>query len=500
MHKILKNLSGSGDITELLKFLDTNHPEVLEESIKSKEKSNSFFLHFAYGIQENYEKINYLYQLNKKYGYKFINDFNQKNETKDELKEIINSRYSEQFIIDCLNELPKEERIQLLMEKRVLSKAFDNNRVKLLEELQKYTELWKDEKELKYIKDNYLKNLALSELFYKNTNTDNNEEMKIQCVKFIEHELKLMEKYNLESTLDKIVTYLKDMSKKEEVFTQEFKEQLVGLSLESPYTKVTNAVLKTLFNEKLSTYKPEKPLWMHFEHLKNKDILYQFLDNIKYNDYWEDKEGVKHYKIDYLEKALTSMDVKIDTKGYGKDNRAKRNRAISITVLPTIEEYLVNEIEGKIGFVREVLKPSSIIVGQFSIKVPEKTEDMRSFIDKTLGFKEQDELIVLKKIKFYMRNIKGVEEVLANDLFKDEELKIMLENFSSYQFDEKRLEMLKEKMVEKSLILNLEEIDQKKVWGKDKIYLEEITTINNYNKMQKKFENTPENKVKKAKI
>ena len=290
------------------------------------------------------------------------------------------------------------------MEKRVLSKAFDNNRVKLLEELQKYTELWKDEKELKYIKDNYLKNLALSELFYKNTNTDNNEEMKIQCVKFIEHELKLMEKYNLESTIDKIVTYLKDMSKKEEVFTQEFKEQLVGLSLESPYTKVTNAVLKTLFNEKLSTYKPEKPLWMHFEHLKNKDILYQFLDNIKYNDYWEDKEGVKHYKIDYLEKALTSMDVKIDTKGYGKDNRAKRNRAISITVLPTIEEYLVNEIEGKIGFVREVLKPSSIIVGQFSIKVPEKTEDMRSFIDKTLGFKEQDELIVLKKIKFSLLN------------------------------------------------------------------------------------------------
>ena len=38
MHKILKNLSGSGDITELLKFLDTNHPEVLEQSIKSKEK------------------------------------------------------------------------------------------------------------------------------------------------------------------------------------------------------------------------------------------------------------------------------------------------------------------------------------------------------------------------------------------------------------------------------------------------------------------------------
>lgn len=58
---------------------------------------------------ENYEKINYLYQLNKKYGYKFINDFNQKNETKDELKEIINSRYAEQFIIELLNDLPEEE-------------------------------------------------------------------------------------------------------------------------------------------------------------------------------------------------------------------------------------------------------------------------------------------------------------------------------------------------------------------------------------------------------
>lgn len=500
MHKILKNLSGSGDITELLVFLDQNHPEILKESITSKEKSNSFFLHFAYGIQENYEKINLLYQISKKYGYEFKNDFNQKNELKDDLQDIVNSRYAEQFIIELLNDLPEEERINLLTNKRVLSKAFDNNRVKIIEELQKYPVLWKDEKELKYIKDNYLKNLALSELFYKNTNTENPEEMKTQCIKFIEHQFKLMEKYNLESTLNKIVTYLKDMSKKEEIFTKEFKEELVGLSLESPYTKMTNAVLKTLFNEKLSTYKPEKPLWTHFHHLKNKDILYQFLDNLKYNDYLEDNAGVKHYKIDYLEKALNSMDVKLDPKAYGKDNRAKRNRAISTTVWPIIEEYLINEIEGKIGFIREVLKPTSMIVGQFSLVVPTKEEDIRPFIDKTLGFKEEGELIVLKKIKYHIRSIKGLETLFEKNAFKDEELIIMLERFNNYQFDSKILEALKEKMVENSLIINLDHIDKNKVYGKDKSYLEEITTINNYNIMQKKFENTPENKVKKAKI
>ena len=58
------------------------------------------------------------------------------------------------------------------------------------------------------------------------------------------------------------------MLKKEEVFTQEFKEELVGISLASPQTKIISLMIKLLFNEKISTYNPEKPLWLHFEHIK----------------------------------------------------------------------------------------------------------------------------------------------------------------------------------------------------------------------------------------
>ena len=71
------------------------------------------------------------------------------------------------------------------------------------------------------------------------------------------------------------------MLKKEEIFTQEFKEELVGISLASPQSKIINVMIKLLFDEKISTYKPQKPIWLYFDNLNNKDILYSFIENFK---------------------------------------------------------------------------------------------------------------------------------------------------------------------------------------------------------------------------
>lgn len=501
MHKILKNLSTSGDITELVLFLDELHPEILKESVISQEKEKSFFLYFAYGIQHNYEKIKLFYELNKKYGYEFKNNFNKTNKEINELKVILqNTYYHSQFIIDCLHTLNREDRISMIMETDLLFNAFKTDKIEILKELENYPEVWQNEKRLKYIKEDFLKTFQLSEIFHKNINQDNTEEFKNQCREFIVKEIKDMEKYNADDVIKKMTNYLKDMSQKENLFTNEFKEEIVGLSLNSPYTKVTNAILKTLFNETLSTYKPIKPLWMQFENLKNKDILYQFLDTFKWNDFWQDSEGNKHYKVDYLAKALSSMDVKLEEKSYNKDNRTKRNIAITKMVLPLLREYWVNELEGKIGFTREMLKTSSIFNGQIKLQLPSNEDKCKDILNKTILYKENDEYVFLNNVNFKLKQLEGLKEVFEKDYIAEDAFKKIVENFPNYNLGNDLLEVLKEKIIEHKFILNLDKLLENKLWGNDKIYLEKLITINNYHKMEKKFELVPENKVKKAKI
>lgn len=501
MHKIFKNLSSSGDITELSLFIDENHPEILKESVVSQEKSESFFLYFSYGIQNNYEKIKSFYNLNKKYGYQFKNNFNKDNKEVDELKVLLKKiNYSSQFLIDCLNTLNREDRIAIIIETDLLFNAFRADKIEILKELQKYPEVWKDERKLNIIKEEYLKNFELSNIFYKNINQDNTEDFRQQCKAFIEKELKDIEKNNADVKIEKIIKYLKDMSQKEKLFSNEFKEDLIGLSLNAPMTKVTNAMLKTLFNETLSTYKPMKPLWLHFNNLKNKDILYQFLDDFKWTDFWQDSQGEKHYKIDYLAKALSHMDVKLDEKAYGKDNRTKRNVAITKMILPLLKDYWTNELDGKIGFTREILKKSSIFKGQIKLPLPDDEDKCKEILNKTLLYKENEKYIFLDNVKFQLKQIEGLEKVFEKNFLPEEALKKIIENFNVYMFSKDTLEILKEKVIQNKIILNLDDLLTLTLWGNDKKFLEELVTINNYHKMEKRFEHLPENKVKKAKI
>lgn len=501
MHKILKNLSTSGDITDLMLFLDELHPEILKESIISQEKEKSFFLHFAYGIQHNYEKIKLFYDLNKKYGYEFKNNYNKTNKEINELKVILeNTNYNSQFIIECLHTLNREDRISMIMETNLLYNAFKTDKIEILKELENYPEVWKNEKRLKYIKEEFLKTFQLSEIFHKNTSQDNTEEFRNQCRTFILKEIKDMEKYNADDVIKKMTNYLKDMSQKENLFTNEFKEEIVGLSLNSTYTKVTNAILKTLFNETLSSYKPVKPLWTQFENLKNKDILYQFLDNFKWTDYWQDEVGNKHYKVDYLAKALSSMDVRLEEKSYSKDNRTKRNVAITKIVLPLLEDYWLNELEGKIGFTREIMKGSSIFKGQITLKLPTDENKCKEILNKTILYKENDEYVFLDNIKFQLKQLEGLKEIIENDYLPEDAFKKIMENFNIYSLNNDLLETLKEKLIENKIVLNLDKFSEAKLWGNDKKFFEDLVTINNYHKMEKKFELVPENKVKKAKI
>lgn len=499
MHKILENLSPESDITELLIFLKDTYPEVLEQSILSKEKDKSFFIHFSEGIQEKYDKIKLFYDLNKKYNYNFKNSFNKDLKEVNDLEVMLsNRRYNQKFLVECLNEFSTEEIIQMAKNTRLLRYSFAQNRTLILEELKKYPEIWQNENENKIIKENHLKSLFLSEIFYENTSQYDIEDFRTQCRVFLTQEIKSIEKYNIDNKLKNIVDFLSDMSKKEDVFTKEFKEELVGISLSSSNSKITNSILKTLFKEKLSTYEPDKPLWLYFKLLKNKDILYQFLENFKYTDSWEDKNGENHYKIDYLEKALGEMGVKLSISNYGTNNKDKRDRAISGNVLPLIEHYLLDEINGQIGFTREVLKDNSLFKVNAKINIPEDSEKIRKLLDKSLGYKINGELVVLKKIGFYINNLIGLEKIFEKDLLKNEELIVMLENFDTYNFSEGILNNLKEKLISKSLIINLEPLLEKnlknKIWGENLKFFEELKVITNYNKMQKKFENMPENK------
>jgi hypothetical protein len=502
MHKIFKNLSSSSDITELVLFLDKLHPEILEESIKSNEKEKSFFLYFSLAIQNNYEKLKLFYDINKRYGYEFKNQFNKEQKEFNELKSILeNLNYNERFVIDCLNTVNNEEKIEWIAKTNLLFNAFKLNKIEVLKELEKYPEVWKNEKQLKYIQENYLKNLQLSDIFYKNIQQDNTEEFRKQCKSFVEKELKDIEKSNADFKIEKIVSYLTDMSKKENLFTNEFKEEMVGLSLSAPYTKVTNAILKTLFNETLSSYKPEKPLWIHFENLKNKDILYQFLDNFKWSDFWQDNTGKIHYKVDYLNKALSTMDVSLIEKSYGKDNRTKRNVAITKMVLPLLKDYWTSELDGKIGFTREMLKKSSIFKGQITLHLPINDEEKcKDLINKTLLYKENDQFVFLDNVKIYLKQINGLELVFKNDYLPEETFKKIVENFNSYGFSNEILEVLKEKIIEKKIIIDMQNLEENNFWGNNKKFFEELKTINNYHKMEKRFENIPENKTKKVKI
>lgn len=510
MNKILANLSSSSDITELLLFLDKHHPDIVQESVTSVEKDKSFFLHFAYGINNNYEKIKFFYEINKKYGYSFENKFNKTNYVVNDMEKILsNSMYADRFIIDCLNTLTDEERVKTIIDSDLLLNAFKNNKVELLKDLEKYPEVWNQEKRLKVIKEHYLTSFELSELFSKNTNQDNVEVLQTQCKDFIIKDLKYITKENADSRIDTIKKYLQDMLKNDKAFSQDFKEEIVGISLMSGMTKVTNSVIKTLFNERLSIYEPKKPLWLHFEHLQNKDILYDFLDKFNYQDFWEDDKGNKHYKIDYLEKALTNMSVTLETQSYSKNNKAKRDVSITNNVLPLLKEYWLAEVDGKMGYTRELLKEESKFKGQVTIIIPEDNDKAKELLEKTVLYQENGNYIFIEKVGYHMGHIKNLYKAFKENLIPKEAIKKIVENFNIYKLDQDILEYLKQYVVEEKMVLNLDNLleNKKKIWGDDKKMLEDLERINQYNiayhnhqKMQQRYENVPENKTKRAKI
>lgn len=510
MNKILANLSSSSDITELLLFLDEHHPEIVRESVTSVDKDKSFFLHFAYGINNNYEKIKSFYEINKKYGYTFENKFNKSNYVVNDMDKILsNSMYADKFIIDCLNTLSFEERIQTIIESNVLLNAFKNNKIEILKELEKYPEVWNKEKKLNYIQENYLSSFELSELFFKNTCQDNVEVLQKQCKEFIVKELKNITKDNADSKIETIKKYLQDMLKNDKVFSQEFKEELVGISLMSPMNKVTNSVLKTLFNERLSIYKPIKPLWLHFENLQNKDILYEFLDKFHYQDYWEDNKGNKHFKVDYLEKALTNMNVTLEKESYSKDNKTKRDVSITNNVLPLLTEYWITEVDGKIGYTRELLKKESKFKGQVTVVIPEDNNKAKELLNKTILYQENGNYVFIENVDYYFGKIKNLKRVFEEKFIPKEAMIKILERFPSYKLDNDILDILKEYVKDEKIILNLDNILEKKkqMWGDDKKMLEDLEQINQYNiaynrheKMQQRYEDVPENKTKRIKI
>lgn len=512
MNKIFTDLSTTSDITELLLFMDKHHPEILQESVLSKQEEKSFFIHFSYGIYDNYEKIKCVYEINKKYGYDFNNTLNKKNFLVNDLYDILSfSRCHDKFIIDCLNTLPLEQRIDIIIQTDLVLNSFKNNKVELLKMLSDYPQVWENKSKLKTIENNYLKNFELSEIYLQNTSKNSVESSRQQCKDYIQKQLENVDKHNVDNKIEHIKQYLQNILKKDQNFPEELKEELIGLSLASPITKVTREMLKLLFNEKLSTYKPKKPLWIHFEHLKNKDILYDFLDKFNFQDFYEDNLGKKYYKVDYLEKALQSMDVELQetVNLYRTDNKTKRDSAITENVRPLLKDYWLTEVDGKIGFTREILKKESIFKNKTTITLPEDVEKTQQILSQTLLLKENNDYVFLDNCGMFIKQIKNVEKVFEQNLLPESALKKVIENFYKYNFDTDILDNLKEKMSENKLVVNLERAlkEKKNIWGDNKKFLEQLEQINHYNevynrheKMQQKYQSMPENKMKRAKI
>lgn len=501
MNKIFQGLSG--EILNLVEFLDHANQEVLKETVKSKDEDYSFFLKFGSSLAYDEEKIKKFYEINKKYGYKFKNNFNKKfNEVNDLKKILTSSNYNENFLIYCLKELSDEERKELYIEINLLEVCFKQKKSKLLNFIEKEKYLW-NEKSIKLVSQ-YLSNLELSEIFYRNTNNQLEKEdlngYRNQCRDFLKNKMKYIEKNQVDYLSSEIVKFFTDMLKKEEIFTQEFKEELVGISLASPQNKIINVMIKLLFDEKISTYKPEKPLWLHFEELNNKDILYSFIENFKHTDYWEDKEGNRYFKVDYLNKALASMDVTLFSKSY-RSAKEKRDYNISENIKEEITRYInatIDESNGQIGFVREILNDKSKIKSNMKIIVDDDVERQRELLDKTIFYKKDNEYVVLDEIKSNIRNIKGLEKTFK--IMKDVEIGAILERFCLLSLEEEVFNTLIEEYKERKIIIDTSNLDEKNVWGSNKRMIEELKKINHYHELEAKLSSNSNKKEKKVKI
>ena len=195
MNKIFQGLSG--EILNLVEFLDHTNQEVLKETVKSKDDDYSFFIKFGSSLAYDEEKIKKFYEINKKYGYKFKNNFNKKfNEVNDLSRILISTNYNQEFLIDCLKELEGEELKKICIESNILEFCFKQNKTKLLKFIEKEDYLW-NEKSIKVISQ-YLTNLELSEVFYRNTNQKEEKEdltgYRKQCIEFLINKIKYVEK------------------------------------------------------------------------------------------------------------------------------------------------------------------------------------------------------------------------------------------------------------------------------------------------------------------
>jgi len=500
MNKIFQGLTG--EIINLVEFLDHNNKEILEESVKSREDDYSFFIKFGSALGHHEEKIKKFYEINKKYGYKFQNNFNKKlSNVNDLVRILMSSNYNQEFLIDCLKELTEEELKKTCIESNILEICFKQNKTTLLKFIEKEEYLW-NEKTIKVVSQ-YLNNLELSEVFYRNTNKKEEKEdlcgYRKQCKEFLTNKIKYVEKNQVEYISNEITKFFTDMLKKEEVFTQEFKEELVGISLASPQTKIISLMIKLLFNEKISTYNPEKPLWLHFEHIKNKDILYSFIDNFKHTDYWQDKEGNRYFKVDYLNKALSSMDVTLFSKSYRSD-KEKRDYNISENIKEEVIKYMyetIDERNNQIGFVREMLNKESMLKSKLTITLNGDENSKRELLEKTLFYKEDDEYKVLDCIKWNINNINGLKDCIK--IMKNEEISAILENFLDLSLKDDFFNEMIEEYKNRKIIINIDKINSKNVFGDNKKRLEDISKINYYHQLENKFEDKP-NKEKKVKI
>lgn len=475
MNKIFKNISMGSDINELVDFLDKYHPNILQESIQSNQKENSFFIHFSSGIINDYEKIKYFYEINKKYNYNLKNSLNNKNETIYDLEKIAkNNSFNEDFFLEIFSELSREEKINFAQKnfaenisfkdyKSLVHICFKNKKTKVIEELGKYEELWGNEFELKLIKSQYLNSLKITNLFSKYTKEDSIEEARNKCLNFVKKNIMNVTQNTANYNKEIIVKFLEDMFQSKEIFTQDFIEKLIGVTLGTEHNKILNSVVKLLTNNSFNQYNPEKPLWTNFEHLKNKDVLNQFLSNIKVDDYWEDKEGNKHYQIDYLDKALNNMDVNIKISGmYLTGNKAARDTRISKLVVPILQEYATTKIEGVWGYTREFLKESSFLKKSIIVEVPKKDSEIRIFLDNTLFYKKDNQNVLLNDFSHNINMIKNIEDIFNSDILTDNELTQFVENFPKFNLYTETLQALNKAIIDRKITIEPDTLEAMK--------------------------------------